>query len=465
MKRENLSPSFIDGLGAIELQILSIIKKEKEKIKMNVPLIIIKKRDGGSLTSDEISEFIERYTKGQIPDYQMASLLMAIFFKGMTDYELDSWTEAMIRSGKTLYLGDINGPKIDKHSTGGVGDKVSLSLAPLVAACGIFVPMISGRGLGHTGGTLDKLESLGMNVNLDTESIKRILKENNLVFAGQTEDLCPADRKIYALRDVTGTVDSIPLIASSIMSKKLAEGIEGLVLDVKVGKGAFMKDRKSASLLAMTMKKIGERRGIKVKAILTAMDEPLGNACGGSVEAIEAIEMLHGRGPEDYREVVLHLSAWMLVLAGICKNVAEGKKLCDDKIRSGEAIEKMRGVVIAQGGDGDAVDNPSKLPVGKKSKIITATSSGYLKELDAYKIGLACVALGAGRLKAEDKVDHGAGIILKAKVGDRISKGDEIAVMYTSTHDFDEAENLFHESIQIVETPVYKPKSLILEEV
>ena len=433
---------------------------------MNVPQLIVKKRDGGVLGADEIRGLIAGFTAGAIPEYQMASLLMAIYFRGMKDYELDAWTEAMIQSGSGMRFDEIAGPKIDKHSTGGVGDKVSLSLAPIAAACGVYVPMISGRGLGHTGGTLDKLESLGMNVQLDSGLFREVLKQTGLVFAGQTQDICPADRKLYSLRDVTGTVESIPLIASSIMSKKLAEGIDGLVLDIKVGKGAFMKDRQSAALLARTMQRIGEGRGVKVKAVLTAMNQPLGRACGNGVEAAEAIEMLQGKGPEDYREIVLHLAAWMLVLGGRASSVTQGRALCDEKIRSGEALDRMRRVVAAQGGDAAAVDDPARVPVGRYGADIRAQASGWVRSLDAYRIGVACVALGAGRVKADDIVDFGAGIILQRKTGDKVAQGEVLATLHTSSEErLEEGARLALQAYEISPGAVERPTKLILEEI
>jgi len=397
---------------------------------MNVAQLIGRKRDGAELSGDEIRAFLGGYTRGEIPDYQVSALLMAVFFRGMSDAELDAWTDAMIRSGVTLDLSALPGPKIDKHSTGGVGDKVSLPLAPIAAACGVRVPMISGRGLGHTGGTLDKLESIpGMDVKVDKARFLRVLDDTGLVFAGQTADICPADRKLYALRDVTGTVESIPLISSSIMSKKLAEGIDGLVLDIKVGSGAFMKDLERARLLARTMIRIGTGRGIKVKAVLTRMEQPLGLACGNGVETAEGIEVLHGRGPEDLREAVLHLTAWMLVLGGVRGDVEGAKALCLEKIRGGEALDRMRRVVAAQGGDARVVDDPGLLPAGKHRATLAAPESGWVARIDAFTIGMACIDLGAGRARAEDGVDPGAGMLLAAKVGARVEKGAPLATL------------------------------------
>jgi pyrimidine-nucleoside phosphorylase len=433
---------------------------------MNVAQLIVRKRDGGRLSPEEIRALINGYTAGRIPDYQMSALLMAIFFKGLDHDELDVWAEAMIASGGRFRLDRIPGPKIDKHSTGGVGDKVSLSLGPLAAACGIFVPMISGRGLGHTGGTLDKLEAMGMNVRLDEKDFMRVLETTGLVFAGQTQDICPADRKMYALRDVTGTIESIPMICSSIMSKKLAEGIDGLVLDIKVGRGAFMKDRKKAAGLARMMKRIGEGRGVKVKAVLTAMDQPLGRACGNGIEAVEAIEMLKGKGPDDYREVVLHLTAWMVVLGGKARTVREARAMAEARVRSGEALERLRKVVEAQGGDVRAVDDTGKLPVGPHQATIVAPSTGWVKGLDAFKIGMACVGLGAGREKAEDSVDFGAGIYLHRKAGEKAVKGEPLATLYSSRKDrLEEAAALAASAYTMSRVRVRAATKIILEEI
>jgi pyrimidine-nucleoside phosphorylase len=433
---------------------------------MNIPQLIVKKRRGRELGTDEILAVIDRYTNGTIPDYQMSALLMAVFFRGMTPRELHAWTEAMIGSGDRFDLSGIPGPKVDKHSTGGVGDKVSLSLGPLAAACGVYVPMISGRGLGHTGGTLDKLEAMGMDVRLDKARFLGVLEETGLVFGGQTEDICPADRKLYALRDVTGTVESVPLIASSIMSKKLAEGIGGLVLDIKVGRGAFMKDRKEAALLARTMQRIGGSRGVRVKAVLTDMNQPLGRACGNGIEAVEAIAMLRGEGPEDYREVVLHLVAWMVVLAGRAKTVRAGRAMAEDRVRSGEALDRLRRVVAAQGGDPTLVDHTDRLPLGEHRRDIKAGGNGWVRSLDALKIGLACVALGAGREKAEDAVDFGAGIFLHRKEGERVRKGEALATLYTSRPEkLDEASSLALEAYTLSSREVRKRGKIILGEI
>ncbi|MBW2263287.1 MAG: thymidine phosphorylase, partial [Deltaproteobacteria bacterium] len=347
--------------------------------------------------------------------------------------ELDVWTDVMLGSGTVIDLDDLDGPKVDKHSTGGVGDKVSLVLAPLAAACGVYVPMISGRGLGHTGGTLDKLESIpGMSVDVDVEAYRRILAQAGLVFAGQTENLCPADRKLYALRDVTGTVESIPLIASSIMSKKLAEGIDALVLDVKVGRGAFMKTLEDARDLAGTMVRIGEGRGKRVRAVLTSMDVPLGRAAGNSVEVRESVDVLRGEGPEDTRRIVLHLTACMLVLGGVEGDHGEALSRCEKALDSGAALERLMKVVELQGGDPRALEEPERLPLGDHDLDVTAKKGGYVTGMDAMAIGRATVALGAGRLRSEDDVDPGAGVIMHRKPGEAVDAGERLATLHAS---------------------------------
>ncbi len=400
---------------------------------LDVPAIIRKKRDGGELAPDEMRGLLEAYTRGDVPDYQMSALLMAIYMKGMQRAELDVWTDVMLGSGTVIDLGDLDGPKVDKHSTGGVGDKVSLMLAPLAAACGVYVPMISGRGLGHTGGTLDKLESIpGMSVSVDEEAYRRILAQAGLVFAGQTEDLCPADRKLYALRDVTGTVESIPLIASSIMSKKLAEGIDALVLDVKVGKGAFMKTLEDARDLAGTMVRIGEGRGKRVRAVLTSMDVPLGRAAGNGVEVRESVDVLRGGGPGDTRQIVLHLTACMLVLGGVEDDHGAALARCEKALDSGAALKRFIKVVELQGEDPRSIEEPERLPVGEHSLDVLADQGGYVTGIDAMAIGRATVALGAGRLRSEDDVDPGAGVIMHRKPGEAVGKGERLATLLAS---------------------------------
>lgn len=382
---------------------------------------IRRKRDGGVLAPDAIRAFVAGAADGSIPDYQIAAFLMAAFLRGLDDAELDALADAMLHSGRVLDLASIPGPTADKHSTGGVGDKVSLCLAPLVAACGAYVPMISGRGLGHTGGTLDKLEAIpGYETRLPAERFFAIVRECGWSIAGQSDDLCPADRRLYALRDVTGTVESIPLIAASIMSKKLAEGAASLVLDVKVGSGAFMKCEEDARRLAETLCGIGRRAGRRVTAFLTDMDRPLGRAAGNAVETAEAIEILRGRGPPDLLAITLALGAEMLRLSG----VSDGDKRLRDAVASGEGYERWRRGVRAHGGDPDA-----PLPAARERHEVRADRGGVVAAMDAEALGRACVALGAGRARVDDRVDPSAGILFLRKTGDAVRAGDVLAVV------------------------------------
>jgi pyrimidine-nucleoside phosphorylase len=395
--------------------------------------VIQKKRDGGSLSDQEIREFIAGVTSGAVPDYQAAALLMAVFFKGLSEAELDVWADAMLRSGEVLDLSSVPGVKVDKHSTGGVGDKVSISLAPLVASAGVPVPMISGRGLGHTGGTLDKLEAIpGFRVDLDVARFIEQVRRVGTAMIGQTAELAPADRKLYALRDVTATVESIPLIAASIMSKKLAAGIDALVLDVKVGRGAFMKHLPRARELALTLARIGERAGKRVWAVLTSMDQPLGLTIGNALETIEAIDVLRGGGPADLVEVTLELGARMLVLGGVAGGLEGARAKLQERIRSGAALETFRAMVAAQGGDPRVADDPGVFPRARVLVPVLATASGFVRAIDAEALGLAGMRLGAGRARAEDLVDPAVGIVLKRKVGDRVGDGEELAVLHAN---------------------------------
>ncbi|HEY1087969.1 MAG TPA: thymidine phosphorylase, partial [Archangium sp.] len=357
----------------------------------------------------------------------------AVFFRGLNPVELGAWTRAMLESGEVLDLSETKGIKVDKHSTGGVGDKVSLSLAPLAAACGVPVPMISGRGLGHTGGTLDKLESIpGFRVDLSVADYRRLVRDLGCCLIGQTATLAPADKKLYALRDVTATVDCIPLIASSIMSKKLAEGIDALVLDVKVGSGAFMKTIEDARTLARTMIGIGGEMGKKVVALLTDMDQPLGRAVGNSLEVIEAVEMLRRKAPDDYTEITLALTAEMLVLGGKAKDEAEARKQLFAVMDSGAAEKKLCDIVAAQGGNPDAIKDLSKLPTAKKRVPVLASKDGVVTAIQSEAIGLAAMALGAGRAKASDVIDPAVGFMLEKKVGDTVKAGEPIVTMHVN---------------------------------
>ena len=392
------------------------------------PYELIKaKRDGKKLAPEDIRAFIEAYTAGTVPDYQMSAMCMAVFFRGLDAVELGAWTRAILESGEVMDLSDTPGVKVDKHSTGGVGDKVSVSLAPLAAACGVPVPMISGRGLGHTGGTVDKLLSIpGFKMNLPTSEYRRLVREVGCCLISQTEAIAPADRKLYALRDVTATVESLPLIASSIMSKKLAEGIDALVLDVKVGSGAFMKTVEDARLLARTMIGIGAQMGRKVAALLTDMDQPLGRTVGNALEIIEAVEMLRGRAPADYTEVTLALTAEMLVLGGKAASVAEARQRVQRAVTDGTAVIKLKEIVAAQGGDPRAIDDYGLLPRALSTTDVVASRDGFVTAIDTEGVGLAAVALGAGRERVDSIIDPAVGFTLLRKVGEPVKKGEPV---------------------------------------
>jgi pyrimidine-nucleoside phosphorylase len=391
--------------------------------------LIRRKRDGGELSAAEITFLVEGLTDGVVPTYQWAALAMAILWRGMTAAETAALVEAMLHTGTVLDLSDIPGPKVDKHSTGGVGDKTSLILAPVAAACGVTVPMVSGRGLGHTGGTLDKLESIpGFRIDLDLAAYRRVARDCGLVLIGQTAEIAPADRVLYALRDATATVESIPLITASILSKKLAEGIDALVLDVKCGNGAFMSRIEDARALAESMTRIGRALGKPVQAVLTSMDAPLGRAVGNALEVAECVACLHGDGPDDLMEVSLELAAEMLLLGGMAAHRDEALARCRRAIADGSALERFRRVVVAQGGDGRVCDEPEKiLPRAECVEIVRAERSGYVHELKAFAVGQASMLLGAGRRTAEDTIDPAAGIIIHHAVGDPVSAGKGLA--------------------------------------
>ncbi|WP_164010087.1 thymidine phosphorylase [Pyxidicoccus trucidator] len=392
------------------------------------PYELIKaKRDGGRLDPADIRAFIQAYTAGTVADYQMAAMCMAIFFKGLDSRELGAWARAMLESGEVLDLSDTPAVKVDKHSTGGVGDKVSLSLAPLAAACGVPVPMISGRGLGHTGGTLDKLESIpGFNVNLPTSEYRRLVREVGCCLIGQTAQVAPADKKLYALRDVTATVDCIPLIASSIMSKKLAEGIDALVLDVKVGSGAFMKRDEDARTLARTMIGLGAEMGKKVVALLTDMDQPLGRKVGNALEVEEAVDMLRGEAPDDYTEITYALTAEMLVLGKKAATVEEAREKLRKVVEDGSAVRKLKEIVQSQGGDPRAIDDYSLLPRARSTVDVVAPRDGWVTAIDTEGVGLAGVALGAGRQRVDSKIDPAVGFTLLKKTGEPVKQGEPV---------------------------------------
>jgi len=393
--------------------------------------IIHAKRDGKSIPAADLAALVDGFTRGEIPDYQMAAFCMAVFFRGMDDAEVSALTGAMLRSGDVLDLSDVPGAKVDKHSTGGVGDKVSLALAPLAAACGVKVPMISGRGLGHTGGTLDKLEAIpGFRVDLPVDRFRALVRDVGACLIGQTARLAPADRKLYALRDVTATVESIPLIAGSIMSKKLAEGIDALVLDVKVGSGAFMKSRDDARALARTLAAIGRGMGKKVSAILTAMDQPLGRAVGNALEVVETVELLRGGGPADLREVTVELTAEMLLLGGVAAARPEARARVEAAIADGRGLAKLEEIVSAQGGDPAAIRDPARLPRAPRTYDVPAPAAGFVAAIDAEAIGLAAVALGAGRARVEDRVDPAVGVVVHRKLGDRVERGEPLCTVH-----------------------------------
>jgi pyrimidine-nucleoside phosphorylase len=425
--------------------------------------VIRKKRDGGELSPVEIDSLVNAYTGGAIPDYQVSAWLMAVVLRGMTRPETAALTDAMLHSGEVLDLSSLPGKKVDKHSTGGVGDKTSLVLAPLAAAAGLVVPMISGRGLGHTGGTLDKLESIpGFNVNLSVGDFRRVLASCGCAMIGQTAEIAPADRKLYALRDVTGTVESPYLICASIMSKKLAEGIDALVLDVKTGSGAFMKTETDAIFLAELMVETGERMGKQVVALITDMDQPLGRMIGNSLEVVEVLEILRGEGPEDLRQLCLELSGWMLYLGEASASIADGKKRSENLISSGAALDKFRQMVEMQGGDPSIIDDPTRLPQAQQTRAVASPATGFIKTLECAQLGTACVILGGGRERKEDSVDPAVGIVLHKKVGDAVSTGEPLATIhYNSEHLAQRAEALLKDSVQISDSPALQKRPLI----
>src|SRR5450755_2060513 len=413
--------------------------------------LIQRKRGGEELSPEEIEFLINGYTNGDIPDYQMSAFLMAVFFKGMTDREVSRLTECMLHSGDTVDLSGVPGVKVDKHSTGGVGDKTSFIVAPLAAAAGVVVPMMSGRALGHTGGTLDKLESIpGFRTDLTAEEFEKQLSELGLCFIGQTERLVPADRKLYALRDVTATVESIPLISSSIMSKKLAEGIDALVLDVKVGSGAFMKTQVEARRLAQTMVGIGRRMDKKVQALITDMNQPLGYAIGNALEVMEVSQTLQKAGPPDLTRLSLELAARMIFLGKITPTLDEARKLAEDKLMDGSAYAKFKQVVAAQGGNPQVLDRFELLPNATGAREISSPRAGYISAIDAEYIGQASSMIGAGRDTKEDSIDPAVGVILEVKVGQKVDAGGVLCRLYYTREDnVDEAAQLVEDAFRI----------------
>jgi len=425
--------------------------------------VIRKKRDGAEMSRTEIEYLVRGYTSGEIPDYQAAAWLMAAVLCGLTRAETAALTDAMLRSGEVLDLSAFPAKKVDKHSTGGVGDKTSLVLAPVAAAGGLLVPMISGRGLGHTGGTLDKLESIpGFNVNLPVSQFRRVLESCGCAMIGQTAEIAPADRKLYALRDVTATVESPYLICASIMSKKLAEGIDGLVLDVKTGSGAFMKKEEDAAFLAELMVETGERMGKKMAALITDMDQPLGLRVGNALEVEEVLQVLRGGGPEDLRELCWELAAWMFHLGGLAATITQGKNTAEQLIVSGQALEKFRQMVTLQGGDAGVIDNPGRLPKPRHTLDVVSPKSGYVKAIQCESVGTACVILGGGREKKEDFVDPAVGLVLHKKVSDRVT-ADELlcTIHYNSETLAARAKKLVEESYDIADAPPAHPRPLV----
>src|SRR5689334_723668 len=398
--------------------------------------LIQRKRNGEELAPEEIEFLVNGYTNGDIPDYQMSAFLMAVFFSGMTDREVSRLTECMLYSGDTVDLSGVPGIKVDKHSTGGVGDKTSFIVAPLAAAAGVVVPMMSGRSLSHTGGTLDKLESIpGIRTDLTAEEFEKQLRELGLCFIGQTEQLAPADRKLYALRDVTGTVESIPLISSSIMSKKLAEGVDALILDVKVGSGAFMKKQVDARRLAQTMVAIGRRMDKKVRALITDMNQPLGFAVGNALEIMEASQTLQNAGPDDLTKLSLELAAHMIHLGKKAATMDEARRIAEQHLVDGSAYKKFKQVVAAQGGNAQALDKFELLPNATGMREVVSPRSGYISSIAAEDIGVASNMIGAGRDKKEDSIDPDVGIILEVKVGEKVDAGSVLCRLYYTRED------------------------------
>ncbi|MSU47041.1 MAG: thymidine phosphorylase [Lacunisphaera sp.] len=428
--------------------------------------IIIKKRDGGALSKKEIEFFARGVSDGKFADYQATALLMAIFWRGMTPQETAWLTDAMMHSGEVIDLSDVPGAKVDKHSTGGVGDKVSLILAPLAAACGLKVPMMSGRGLGHTGGTLDKLEAIpGFKVQLTVPEFRAILKKVGTAMIGQTPQVVPADRKLYALRDVTGTIECIPLICASIMSKKLAEGIDSLVLDVKFGKGAFMKSKDRALELAKAMVAIGQVSGKPVWAQLTAMNQPLGRAAGHTTEVIESIECLKGHGAADLMEVTCALTGHMLILGGVVRDEAGAQKKMTAAIANGSALEKFRQMCVAQGGDPKVIEDYKILPTANKLLEVKAPADakGFVSEVDALKCGHAIMALGGGRAAVTDQVDHAVGIASLIKIGEPVSAGTRLCTLHINDDEKGaRAEAIIREAVKL--TPVVPKQEPLIQD-
>ena len=427
---------------------------------MNTVELIKKKRDGKSFSTDEINFLINHYTTGHIPDYQFSALLMAIFLKGMTASETAALTNSMLSSGKIINLSSIKGYKVDKHSTGGVGDKTSLIIAPIVASAGVYVPMISGRGLGHTGGTLDKLESIpGFRTDLSLSESKKVLKKCGSVLIGQTKEIAPADKLIYSLRDVTATVESIPLITASIMSKKLAEGIDGLVLDIKTGSGAFMKSQKDSIRLTNSLIQTAKSFNKKVIAFITDMNQPLGNYIGNWLEVYESIRVLNGKIKNDLYALSIKLAGAMIYLGKKAKSLQEGERIAKQKIENGEALRKFLEIVYLQGGNVNYIINPEKYPRSKFVKKVHFVKNGFIYEMNTYQIGMASLELGAGRRTKDNVIDHKAGIILYKKIGDDVKNGDIICELHSDSNSkITLAEQMIIESLKFSKTKPSIPK-------
>ncbi len=419
--------------------------------------LITKKQQGKTLTTEEIQTMIKEYTAGEIPEYQMSAMLMAIYFKDMDDREKSDLTMSIVHSGEEIDLSAIKGVKVDKHSTGGVGDTTTLVLAPLVASLGVPIAKMSGRGLGHTGGTIDKLESIpGFHVELTQEKFIELVNENKVAVIGQSGNLTPADKKLYALRDVTGTVDSIPLIASSIMSKKIAAGADAIVLDVKTGAGAFMKTTEDARLLAHAMVQIGNRVGRNTMAVISDMSQPLGFAIGNALEVKEAIDTLNGKGPADLLDLCLTLGSQMVHLAGIGKDLDEARSLLEESIENGKALEKFKTFIASQGGDISVIDDPELLPKADYQIDVLANKDGFVSEIIADELGIAAMMLGAGRATKESEIDLAVGIVLHKKVGDAVKKGEALLTIHTNQEEVPEVEQKIWEGITIADaaTPI-----------
>jgi pyrimidine-nucleoside phosphorylase len=426
--------------------------------------IIDKKRNGGELTKEEIQTFVDGVVSGEIPDYQTSAFLMATYFNDMTDAERSELTMAMMKSGDHLDLSSIPGVKVDKHSTGGVGDKTSIPLAPIVAALGIPVPMISGRGLGHTGGTLDKLEAIpGYQVEISEDDFKKQVKNEGLAIVGATGNIAPADKKIYALRDVTDTVDSIPLIASSIMSKKIASGTDALVIDVKTGAGAFMKTLDDSRELAKALVGIGKGVGMNCMAIISDMNQPLGNAIGNALEIKESIDLLKGQAPADITDLVLTLGSHMVVMSGKADDLKTARAMCEKTIEDGSALKKFGDMIAAQGGDRNVIDHPEIMPQAKYKIPLPAKTDGVVSKVEADEMGIAGMLLGGGRQKADDKLDYAVGIMMNKKVGDAVKAGDTLLTIYSNRENVDDIKQMLYDNIEISDSA--EPITLIHETV